>query len=120
MRSILTRAALTIAAGTIAAVPLANAAADATVSALWGPGSVIAQTQRDAAGFNAPGFGSVTRDALPTGCVPHAQPATVIPAAVVVVHLDGSIGRVTLDDADHRTTNNNHADDVWVVGTCAR
>lgn len=86
------------------------------VSGLWGPGSEVVQAQRAQHPVNAPSAETFT-GTLPEGCVA-ALPAGVVPAALAVVRLDGSVVEMLFDEAIERGQNKNHADDVWVVGSC--
>lgn len=119
-RKLLAGAALNLAAGAAIATPLAVAASDATVSALWGPGSAVTQAERHAAEVNAPAYGDVPQAHMPAGCINAAQPEGMIPAAVVVVTVAGDTVRLTLDAAQARAKSADAADAVWVVGTCAQ
>jgi hypothetical protein len=52
-------------------------------------------------------------------CVDMAEWAGAdVPKTVVVVHRDGSLGRMTFDEAFDRATSRKKVDDVWTVGAC--
>lgn len=67
---------------------------------------------------NVPTWTTDMADRFPACHDAATQPEGVTPAAVVVVHQDATVERVTFQQAWDDTHDQTWANDVWVVGSC--